>query len=107
MKEVNYVVSEGMLNHETIYAGTFERTSKQNKSRGLEEWKTRGDVTDMAIGAVLRRWAKIAQDKDINGKGWVWTFKDVEGYTITVEAMKEEPAAEHHSEEASKDDQGK
>lgn len=92
VKEVKYVVSESLLMPDKIiFAGTFQQTSKRNKEIGLEEWRTRGEVTDMAIKSVFNHFIARTKKENPKGKGLIWNFKGVEpyqDYKITLEIRK-------------------
>jgi hypothetical protein len=68
-KEVNYVVVESMISPDkVIYAGT----TYGDKS-GFSTWRTRGEVTDMAISAVVRHFiAKTDKDISEESHGLKW-----------------------------------
>ena len=81
MKEVKYVVCESMLLPEKrIFAGVMSEPDE----RGISTWKTRGDVTISAVGAVFRHFVAKTKRDNPNGKGMKYNFQDIEGYDIEL-----------------------
>ena len=90
MREVNYIVQEsGLIPEKVIYAGTISVDKE-----GVAMWKSRGEVTDMAINSVLRHMVAKTSTKNPSTKGMKYSFENVNGYDIEIIVKKREESNE-------------